>query len=871
MIRSWALALALLLPVTLVGQPARVKALLSSGGVHQSAGRLDEADRDFAAARAEAERLQDATLIGDASTELGYLHYSRGEMNDALVDLRRGYDSYVKAHDERGRRLALSYIAHVYADSSIAQYDRAIEYYRQVLPQDAAAAPTESVADTLYNIGSTYEQKGDENAALDWYRKALAVEEKIGRLDGAADVKRSIAVTLRKLGRPAEALPLIDEAIRYLVEIKSDDRVMAARQSRGIILRKMGRLDAAIADLEASRAWFRKAKNDRYLEKSEDELAQAYAGAGRWQDAYRMGVEHSETQKQLASKLRDEETSRLRVQFDAEKKEQENRTLLVENAASSRVRRLQTYVLVLSASALLLLAYLAFRLRTTNRELHGAQEKIERLSDSAGEALRDVRAWSQGTAADLAVSIHAKEIVVFTLAADALKPLSATHIRPPRVEDLETMSHRLGAAAPMPAVDGNVVVAAPGLSGRFFGALTIVGKTTPWSESERQLISTFAHQLGGALELQQVRNDLVEARARNQAARREMTERGIQLVQVCPQCLRCFDDAQTHCPVDAFPLDTSRILPFRIAGRYRLVNVLGSGGMGEVIAARDERLDRDVAVKVIKEVQLDSEMRSRFDQEARVVAKIHHPNVVSIYDSGELPDGSAFIVTELLDGCDLQVVMDSWGPGTPSQVASLLRQGAAALSAAHAAGIIHRDVKPGNLFLVNTGQGFDIKLVDFGIAKSLDANSNLTLTGTVIGTPAYMAPEQITSGKADARSDLYCFAAVAYEALTGVRVSGTDEGYAALWNVMSVKADAASLHRSSLTPAIDAAFEAALSKKPEDRPADLREWADRLGSELESITDTLTGWPRIVVRRDGGTVRFESVADERTEISPSVA
>jgi diguanylate cyclase (GGDEF)-like protein len=345
-------------------QPNRARALLDSGERYEKAGRLEEAARDYLAARLEAERTGDRASVADASAALGFLRYYRGELNEALVDLRRAYDLYGAIGKIEGRRLALSNIAHVYADASVAQYDRAIEYYRQLLTEYEAAGAAANVADTLFNIGSTYAQKGDQQSALEWLRRAAAAEEKLGRSEEVAFVKRSMGMALGKLGRPAEALPLFDDALAVFVEEKSAEGAMQVRQSRGIVLRKLGRLDAAIADLEATRDWFAKNGNRRFLEKSQDELALAYASARRWDDAYRARAAHAALERELAVKLREEHSSRLRVQFDTEKKDQENRALLREAAATARIRRLQTIILLLGAVAIAVLVYLALRLRT---------------------------------------------------------------------------------------------------------------------------------------------------------------------------------------------------------------------------------------------------------------------------------------------------------------------------------------------------------------------------------------------------------------------------------------------------------------------------------------------------------------------------
>ncbi|MCA9638934.1 MAG: serine/threonine protein kinase, partial [Myxococcales bacterium] len=172
----------------------------------------------------------------------------------------------------------------------------------------------------------------------------------------------------------------------------------------------------------------------------------------------------------------------------------------------------------------------------------------------------------------------------------------------------------------------------------------------------------------------------------------------------------------------------------------------------------------------------DVNVRLRFRQEARAIARISHPGVIALYDTGELPDGSAFLVMEKLVGLDLADMIDHYGPGTPAQVAALMRQAGAALAAAHRADLVHRDIKPENIFLVDGTGGFLVKILDFGLAKSMSLETtNLTQTGVVMGTPVYMSPEQIQGKDLDARSDLYSFASVCYEALTGRRVVESEE------------------------------------------------------------------------------------------------
>src|SRR5215203_33016 len=212
-------------------------------------------------------------------------------------------------------------------------------------------------------------------------------------------------------------------------------------------------------------------------------------------------------------------------------------------------------------------------------------------------------------------------------------------------------------------------------------------------------------------------------------------------------------------------------------GPYEIVGALGAGGMGEVYKARDERLARDVAIKLLAgHFTGSTEARERFRREARAVAALQHPNICTIYDVGETADGRAFIVMELLHGETLQQRIGHGALDVPA----LLEIGAAladALQAAHTAGIVHRDIKPANILLTSRGP----KILDFGLAKAdartppgevsieLETRPLLTDAGIAIGTLAYMSPEQVRGEEVDARTDLFSFGLVLYEMATGVR------------------------------------------------------------------------------------------------------
>jgi predicted Zn finger-like uncharacterized protein len=204
--------------------------------------------------------------------------------------------------------------------------------------------------------------------------------------------------------------------------------------------------------------------------------------------------------------------------------------------------------------------------------------------------------------------------------------------------------------------------------------------------------------------------------------------------------------------------------PLPKIGNYVVKGLLGVGGMGHVYLAHDPHLDRDVAIKVLpREFAADEERVNRFLREARLAAKIQHPNTVIIHQV-TVEDGLASIVMELLNGGSLEEIVAERGPMPWREATQAIRDAAAGLAAAHEIGLVHRDVKPANL--MRTGKGVT-KVVDFGLVRATEGVSQLTQQGTILGTPAYMAPEQWMGKEADARTDLYSLVCTYYYLLTG--------------------------------------------------------------------------------------------------------
>jgi eukaryotic-like serine/threonine-protein kinase len=269
----------------------------------------------------------------------------------------------------------------------------------------------------------------------------------------------------------------------------------------------------------------------------------------------------------------------------------------------------------------------------------------------------------------------------------------------------------------------------------------------------------------------------------------------------------------------------------------KLVRPLGEGGMGAVWVADHLALHTQVVVKFIAEGLKDSkEANERFSREAAAAAQVKSPHVVQTFDHGFTVDGVPYIVMELLDGQDLGAFLESHGRCSPQLVVEIVAQLARALDRAHERGIVHRDIKPGNLFLCDGGRGeVFVKLLDFGIAKGVDVPriDSTTKTGAMIGSPFYMSPEQILGSKTvDYRSDLWSVGVVAYEALTGQKPFDAETMGGLAIRIHSEPLPLPSALVPGLSPAVDAWFHRACSRAVPDRFGSAKEMAEALAVAL---------------------------------------
>ncbi len=287
----------------------------------------------------------------------------------------------------------------------------------------------------------------------------------------------------------------------------------------------------------------------------------------------------------------------------------------------------------------------------------------------------------------------------------------------------------------------------------FVGLIALGGKRSeePYTPEDRELLRGIALQMGVALDLSRLR-----AAGRTWAAKRR---EGGGTPTFTPTVIHGSGGAGSSAIAIGVVVD----------GKYRVDAVIGQGGMGAVFRAWDLRLERAVAIKVVRaDLLSDPDSRARFRRESQIVARLQHPSIVTVFDYGTLPDGAAYLVMEFVPGEDLRQMMKREGRLTPARTSALLHGIAGGVESAHKSGIFHRDLKPENILLPESGTG--PKVLDFGVAKLTDQSmttdgGTLTVGGTIVGTPAYMSPEQLRGEAVDGRADVFSLGVIVYEML----------------------------------------------------------------------------------------------------------
>jgi hypothetical protein len=346
-----------------------------------------------------------------------------------------------------------------------------------------------------------------------------------------------------------------------------------------------------------------------------------------------------------------------------------------------------------------------------------------------------------------------------------------------------------------------------------------------YSAEDLELLSTIAAQVGLGLDVARLRG--LRGSQAEAATPRRAPEALLPPMMECPRCGRCEEAGTTACPSDGATLKVGPT-PRVVDNKYRIEQVLGRGGMGAVYRARDMRLDRLVAVKVVRpELLDDQDARRRFRREAQLVARLQHPGIVSIFDFGTLAGGGAYLVMELVRGEDLRRVLHREGRLEPARAVRILAAVCAAIEAAHQEGILHRDLKPENILL--PGGDVEAKVLDFGVAKLVsdphrgseepaETQAALTMAGSIVGTPAYMAPEQLSASTLDPRTDVFALGVIAYEMLCG----DLPFSRGSLTDVILAQARGAQPltdRDPDIPAALDRAVRRALDMTPGERPA----------------------------------------------------
>ena len=281
----------------------------------------------------------------------------------------------------------------------------------------------------------------------------------------------------------------------------------------------------------------------------------------------------------------------------------------------------------------------------------------------------------------------------------------------------------------------------------------------------------------------------------------------------------------------------------REMGSYKLTELLGMGGMGEVWRAEHRMLARPAAIKLVRSEiggrtdEQTATLHRRFEREVQATTALRSPHTVAVYDYGTAADGCFYYVMELLNGFDLETLIQRFGPQPPERVLSFLLQACDSLAEAHSAGLIHRDIKPKNLFVCRLGLHYDfVKVLDFGLVKSAassgDSQSQLTLDGTTTGTPAYMSPEMALGEKTmDARSDIYSLGCVAYWLLTGQLVfKGNTPTAVLLAHVQNPPIPPSQRSELEIPEDLERVILTCLEKDPARRPQSAQELAQLLES-----------------------------------------
>lgn len=388
-----------------------------------------------------------------------------------------------------------------------------------------------------------------------------------------------------------------------------------------------------------------------------------------------------------------------------------------------------------------------------------------------------------------------------------------------------------------------LVVPMTGTDNRLTGLFLLGEKKSevPYTASDRQLLEALADQIAVVYENVRLKERVDRDRRIKHEVLARVEERQINLLKECPSCGACFDSSEELCIHDRTELTLSLPVERTIEGRYRLDKLLGRGGMGAVYQAEDLRLHRNVAVKILASSFFgEAQALRRFEHEAQTSARLIHPNIITVHDYGVLNTAGAYLVMELVAGETLRSILKRDGSVPATLTADWLGQILAAVGAAHKAGVIHRDLKPDNIFITEGESGQEVaKVLDFGLAKikQLEGSDSasptavpLTTPGAVMGTFGYMAPEQLMGGVVNERSDLFSVGVITVEMLTGQRPFQGKTYHEQLAAIVNQPFTFESEHAEA--SALNKALQKSLAKEANDRFASAIEMQEQIVSAI---------------------------------------